>query len=320
MQHLPFLGDLLKPKPRRRIAQQCNINQPFDRCRRFAETVDQLVDQVHSVFFGDNRRNLSVDINSLGEVFDIAFRDMRFQLDVDQAFGSRTDFRCLALLFGDSLGQKTQIHVISDRLHMSMLAGPEDVSGTADLQVTQGNAKTGPEFGKLTNRVQPLGCNLGQDFAALEGKIGIGPAAGTPDSSAQLVKLGKSQPVGIFNNQRVAVGDIDTCFNDGCTDQNINFLFHQLPPDTGKGIFRHFAVGDRNPCLRDHLLDFACAGVDCFGIVVQVVGLTAAAQFFTQCFDDNAGIVFQYIGLNRVAVLGCFLDDAHIPYSAHRHI
>ena len=162
---------------------------------------------------------------------------MCLQLDIDQTFRCRTDFRCLALFFSDSLGQKTQIHIISDCFHMSMLTGSENITGTADFQVTQCNSETGTEFGKLADCVQPLGCHLGQHLSALESKISIGSAAGTTNSSAQLVELGKTQPVSVFNNQRIAVGDIDTGFNDSRTDQNVDFLFHQLPPDTGKSFF-----------------------------------------------------------------------------------
>ena len=153
MEHLPLLGDLLKAELGGGVAQERHVNQPLDRVRRVAEPVDQLVNQVGAVGLIPDRGDLAVDVQPLGEVFDIIFGDVGFQLDVDEALGRRTDLRRLALFLGDRLGQKPQVHVVPDRLHMPVLAGAEDIAGAADLKVPQRNPEAGTEPGELPDGV-----------------------------------------------------------------------------------------------------------------------------------------------------------------------
>ena len=47
--------------------------------------------------------------------------------------------------------------------------------------------------------------------------------SGAANPSPKLMQLGQTQPVGILNNQRVGVGNVQAGLNDGGTDQNLNF-------------------------------------------------------------------------------------------------
>ena len=60
--------------------------------------------------------------------------------------------------------------------------------------------------------------------------------------------------------------------------------------------------------------------LDVIDAVVQVKDLPAAAQLLADRLGDERLVVFQHIGLHRVAVLRRFVDDRHIPDAAHRHV
>ena len=48
-------------------------------------------------------------------------------------------------------------------------------------------------------------------------------AARTAHAAADLVQLRKAQPVGVLDDERVDVRDINAGFNDGRADENLNF-------------------------------------------------------------------------------------------------
>ena len=54
--------------------------------------------------------------------------------------------------------------------------------------------------------------------------------------------------------------------------------------------------------------------------VVQVKYLPAPPQLLSYRLGDDMVVIFQHIGLHRVAVLRRLVDDRHIPDAAHRHI
>lgn len=72
--------------------------------------------------------------------------------------------------------------------------------------------------------------------------------------------------------------------------------------------------------LRNLRLDARGGALDGRHVVVQVVDLAAAPQFPADGLVDDCVIVFQHIGLHRMAVVGRFFNDAHVADAGQRHI
>ena len=79
-------------------------------------------------------------------------------------------------------------------------------------------------------------------------------------------------------------------------------------------------MGDPYSCLGDGFLNPGGAAVDGLDVVVDVVSLSAPVELPAERLENDAVVVFQNIGLDGVAVLGGFFDDAHIPDAAHGHV
>ena len=94
----------------------------------------------------------------------------------------------------------------------------------------------------------------------------------------------------------------------------------ELLPHPGELFLPHFAVGGDHPGVGEHLLDLKGAAVDGLHMIVEIEHLAAPAQLPAHGLAQNAPVVFQYIGLDRVAVLGGLLDNRHIPDAAHGHV
>ena len=106
---------------------------------------------------------------------------------------------------------------------MAGLFRAQQIARTANFQVAHGNLEAGAELRVFADGVEPLFRDLGQDFSLAERELRIGVAARTAHAAADLVQLRKAQPVGVLDDERVDVRDINAGFNDGRADENLNF-------------------------------------------------------------------------------------------------
>ena len=121
------------------------------------------------------------------------------------------------------------------------------------------------------------------------------------------MKLCKTHSVGIFYNQRVCVGYVNTRFDNRRADKNIYFAFKKFSPHFAEFVFGHFSVTDSDICIGKHSLDFSGFLFNILNPVIEIVNLTATAEFLLHCLNKNGHIMLDNIGLNRLSVLGSFL-------------
>ena len=97
-------------------------------------------------------------------------------------------------------------------------------------------------------------------------------------------------------------------------------MLQHLTPDLRHLVLAHLAVGEGDPGLGDPHLDAGGTAFDGFHPVVQIINLPAPAKLPPDGVGDDAVVVLEDIGLDGPAVLGCFLDDRHVPDAAPGHI
>ena len=132
--------------------------------------------------------------------------------------------RLLSFELTDSFLQQPVIQVKPYSSHVPMLFCSQDIPCTPNLQVTHGQFKTRPEFGKLLQCSKSLFRLFGQHLIPRKGEIGVGQAVGTADPTAQLVELGQPKPVSILHNQCIDIRKIQPALNDGGADQTIELF------------------------------------------------------------------------------------------------
>jgi hypothetical protein len=84
-----------------------------------------------------------------------------------------------------------------------VLLRPDQVAGTADLEVAHGDVETRAEFGEFFYRPQAHAALLSQRLALGHQQVGVGPFAGAADPATDLVELGKAQGVGAVDQDGV---------------------------------------------------------------------------------------------------------------------
>ena len=134
------------------------------------------------------------------------------------------------------------------------------------------------------------------------------------------MKLGKSQLVGVLDNERISVRHVNTRFDDCRTDENINFTLKKLTPDLAELFFAHLAVTDPDFGVGECVTDFRRRAFNVVDTVMKIVNLTAAADFPFHRLCKYLHIKGQNVGLYRVSVLRRNFEHRHIPDARHRHI
>jgi len=134
------------------------------------------------------------------------------------------------------------------------------------------------------------------------------------------VQLGKSQLVGIFNDQGVGIGNINAGFDDGGADHDLNITIGHLLHHITELFLVHFAVGNTEGDLRKLLLEPGGFLIDGVYPVVQVINLTAPGNFTANGIGQNIVVMLNDIGLYRIAVRWGLLDGGEVPEAAEGHV
>ena len=314
-----LLHNLLHAGPGRRDPHQRDVHQPLHAAGRVAVPVNQLIQHVPGVLPVGDGRNPLVRLDAPRRVGDVFLRQIGVHCNVHQAV-ALVRRRGLAFSGGDGLVEHLHIQLIAHRLHVPVLAVPQKAARAADLEIPHGDAEPRPETGELPDGRKPLGRHLGQHLVPLEGEVGVGLAVGPPHPPADLVQLGQPHPVGILDDQSVAVAHVHAGLDQGGADQHVNLVVQQLLPHRGNLFLGHLAVGNADARPRHQLAHPGGALLDGLHPVVQVIDLPAPAQLPADRLGHNALVVFQHIGLDGLALKGRLLNGAHVPDARERHV
>ena len=109
-------------------------------------------------------------------------------------------------------------------------------------------------------------------------EIGVGAVRRPPDPAAQLIELGKTERVGVVDDDGVDVRNVDARFDDRRGDENIEILAHEPEHDLLQHLLVHLPVTDAEAGLRHELAQLVRQTVDVMDTVVDEVDLAAAVD------------------------------------------
>ena len=99
-----------------------------------------------------------------------------------------------------------------------------------------------------------------------------------PHAAAQLVQVGQAVAVGVVDEDRVGVGNVEAAFDDRRRQQDIGLAAHEPQHHVFQLVLGHLAVADVDLCLGHDLGQPHRHGVDVVDAVVDEVNLPAAVQ------------------------------------------
>ena len=220
----------------------------------------------------------------------------------------------------DCLAEHLAIEIISHRIHMSMLLCTQQISRASKFQISHGNFKSTSQIRIFTNSRQTLLRSLLQHHVLPVHQECIRRSVRSTDSSAKLIKLGKSVSVGIMDDHGIYIGNIQPCFNDRSRNQYINITIYKRIHDILKFSLAHLSMCKIHPRIR-HKFRYAQGNIrNIRNTVIDIIDLSAPAQFSVDRLPDCLLIILHNIGLNRHSVHRRFLKDTHITNSNEAHM
>ena len=180
--------------------------------------------------------------------------------------------------------------------------------------------KPAPSCGELLDRLEPLD-RVGRDrLVGFEQQVGVGAVLVAADPAAKLVQVGQAVLVGLVDEDRVDVGDVQAALDDRRGDQDV-----VLPPDEGQHrplelLAAHLAVADGDPGLGDDRLDLVGDGLDVVDPVVDEVDLAVAIELAVDGPLDDLGVEAGDAGLDRLAVRRRRLQVGDVADAQQAHV
>ena len=106
----------------------------------------------------------------------------------------------------------------------------------------------------------------------------------------------------IVDNHGIGIGDIQSCFNNCCGYQHINFPVDKVRHDPFQLMFFHLSVGKGHNRIRHHSLDLSCYLINICYTIVYIIHLSIPGQFPVNGLPYHFLIILHYIGLNGSTV------------------
>ena len=268
-------------------AQAVAFEQGFDGLLGQAEAVDQLF--VHGVDFGLGFAGgeAFVEHEAFVDVGAVAFGQQGGAVQFD--FGGHAE-RCVevghAAFFevAHGLFEHFGVEGEADLHHFAALAFAEDFAGAADFEVLHGEGETGTQIVGGGDGIEPFFGIFGDVFGGEQISVGLVVAAA--DAAAQLVQLRQAEFVGAVDDDGVGVGDVDTGFDDGGTQQDVETLLQKVAHHLLELAFAQLAVCHADAGFGQQFGQSLVHVFDGFDFVVQEKYLAAALEFAQHGFAD----------------------------------
>ena len=133
------------------------------------------------------------------------------------------------------------------------------------------------------------------------------------------MQLRETEPVGVLDDKRVAIRNIDSRFYYRRANENIDLSLDECRPYLRKIFLRHFAVSDLYTESR-LFIKHICRFINRIYSVMKIEALTASCDFPLYGVNDYPDIVFGDISRHGVSVLRRFVQHGNIADPRHGHI
>ena len=142
--------------------------------------------------------------------------------DLDVRLGPRGFGFVLELPHG--LFQQLAIHLITHGRDMAGLLRAQNVSRAANFQIAHRDLEARAQVRIFLDRLESLRRDRRHGPIRRQKQIAIRPMLPPPDPAAKLVQLAQAKSIGVVDDDRVGVGDIQAGFDDRRADENIRLV------------------------------------------------------------------------------------------------
>ena len=244
-------------------------------------------------------------------------RDVALAGQIDVDLDRR--FRRQLLQPPHGLLQQIAVQLVADRGDVPALLGAEDVARPANLQVAHGDGEAGAHVAELLDRPQPPGGAGREVLVRVDQQVAVRAVLVAPHAAAKLVQIGQPVAVGLVDEDRVGVGNVQAALDDRRGQQHVVAAVDETEHHLFQLVLVHLAVADGQPGLGHDLPQPPGEDFDVLDAVVDEEDLPAAVQFAQHGVADQLGIEASHAGFDGQAVLRRRFQvrDVAQPQQAH---
>ena len=135
------------------------------------------------------------------------------------------------------------------------------------------------------------------------------------------MQLRKPHAVGVLNDERVDVRNVNPGFDNRRAHQNVRLAVHHAPHDFRQLLFAHAPVSHDDPRLfSKQFLNVRRRAVNALNAVVDIVDLSAALQLAPHGVGDYPPVMLHDVSLHGLASGGRLVNRTHVAQAGQRHI
>ena len=139
-------------------------------------------------------------------------------------------------------------------------------------------------------------------------------------AAAKLVQIGQPVAVGLVDEDRVGVGDVQPALDDRRGQQQVEAAVDEVEHHLFQVVLGHLAVGDGQAGLGHDLPQPPGEDLDVLDAVVDEEDLPAAVQFPQHGVADQLGVEARHAGFDRQAVLRRRLQVRDVAQAQQAHV
>ena len=185
---------------------------------------------------------------------------------------------------------------------MAALLGAEEVAGAADLEIAHRQRESRPHAREFLDRAETARGGGGEPGRLVDEHVAVGAVVGAADAAAELVEIGQAVVIGLVDEDRVGVGDVEPTLDDRRRQEDLRPPLDEVDHHVLELGLREPAVADADRGVGDELLDPVRHEVNVVNPVVDEEHLAAAGQLAVNGVADHRRIPARYAGFHGEAV------------------
>ena len=167
---------------------------------------------------------------------------------------------------------------------------------------------------------EPFLCVFCQRLTRWDKKIGISLLIGPSHAAPQLVHLGQTEFIGAIHKNRICRRNIQTGFDDGGANQQIDFTLDKSKHHLFQCRFMHTPMSNIQAYLRNQTFQMPGNRFDAVDIVMNKKDLSFTLKLFLNGAGDDRIVKFRDVGQNRTSMFGRGGDDTDITNTHQGHM
>ena len=222
--------------------------------------------------------------------------------------------------FGNGFGENLLVGLVSQIGDETALFGPQEIAGAADVEILHSDVDAAAEVGKTLDGLEAAATVVGQGTEGRRHEIAEGFLTTATHTTAHLVQVGKSEVLGVVDEDGIGVRHVDAVFDDGGGEEDVKLVIDKIEDDFLKFGGFHLSVADHDACIGHVFANEVLDVGELRDAVRNDIDLAVATELEIDGVGDDLMTEGVNFGANGVTIGRRGVDDAEIARAHQREL